>query len=188
MAEVIIKKWKRGQIFKTYKYYVTNEEQYLQILLGRDKSRGYYRHIDVMNTCRDINPNNDARDCINSRNGIQLCDCKDNYKSYRVNYPINPPRKTKRTKSRSGLSAPITIPDKGYRNWTLVEEDVESGKETYKRFQSHEDALYAFSHRYQGLENAGYLRKNLKLNGTAKWEGDYISNSGRTETIKLKIV
>ena len=97
-------------------------------------------------------------------------------------------KKQKRTKSKPGLSAPIAIPDEGYRNWTLVEEDVESGNETYKRFQSHEDALYAFSHRYQDLENAGYLRKNLILNGTAKWEGDYISDSGRTETIKLKIV
>ena len=108
-----------------------------------------------------------------------------------VSETAKPSKKTpskKTTKSKPGLSAPIAIPEEGYRNWTLVEEDVTYDKTKTKRFQSHKDALYAFTLRYQALENAGYFRKSLKLDGTAKWEGEYINPMDNRETIKLMIV
>lgn len=104
MIKIIIKKWKTGQIAKSYEYLVDNEEQFLITLLNRDKQRGYYRHIGEMNTCIDINPAGDAHSCMNYQFGIQLCDNKDNFKSYRIDYPINPPKKQKRTKTKEGLS------------------------------------------------------------------------------------
>ena len=105
MAIVKIKKWKARQIGKTYHYDVPNEKKFIQKLLERDKSRGYYRHIGEMNTCVPINPTTDAKDCINYRFGIQLCDDKDNFKSYIIDYPINPPAKTK--KKKYSLSEPL---------------------------------------------------------------------------------
>lgn len=116
---------------------------------------------------------------------------KTGIKEIRVSETAKASKKTpskKTTKSKPGLSAPIAIPDEGYRNWTLVEEDVTYDKTKYKRFQSHEDALYAFTLRYQALEDAGYFRKSLKLDGTAKWEGEYINAMENRETIKLMIV
>ena len=93
----------------------------------------------------------------------------------------------KTTKSKPGLSAPIAIPDEGYRNWTLVEEDVKHKKESYKRFQSYQDAFLAFFNRARALQDAGWYRK--KYNAIeAIWEGDYITESGKTETTRLKVI
>ena len=105
MAIVKIKKWKAGQLGKTYQYDVPNEEEFIRILLERDKSRGYYRHIGEMSTCITLNPTAHAKDCINSRWGIQVCDDKDNFKNYKIDYPINPPVKTK--KKKYSLSEPL---------------------------------------------------------------------------------
>lgn len=93
MAIVKIKKWKAGQIGKTYQYNVTNEEEFIRILLERDKSKGFYRHIGEMSTCITLNPAAHAKDCVNSRFGIQLCDDKDNFKNYKVESTSNSPTK-----------------------------------------------------------------------------------------------
>ena len=98
MAIVYIKKWKAGKISKTYQYDVANEQEFIQILLERDKSRGYYRHIGEMNTCCKIEPASDAKDCVNSRYGIQVCDDKDNFKNYKIDFPINRPKKSRKAK------------------------------------------------------------------------------------------
>ena len=98
MAIVKIKKWKAGQIGKTYQYDVANEQEFIRILLERDKSRGFYRHIEVLSTCCEIKPAADAKDCVNYRFGIQVCDDKDNFKNYKVDYPINPPKKSRSKK------------------------------------------------------------------------------------------
>lgn len=181
---IAVGKWKNYRVFHTCEAL----HKYIQTILNK----GYHAYlIEVWDTT--LKPGR----MISSWNAI--CDSifefgvvlkKGGMKDIYVSETAKPSKKTpskKTTKSKPGLSAPITIPDEGYRNWTLVEEDVKRKKESYKRFQSYQDAFLAFFNRAKALQDAGWYRKKYSTTD-AIWEGDYITESGKTETTRLKVI
>lgn len=183
---IAVGKWKNYRVFHTCEAL----HKYIQAILNK----GYHAYlIEVWDTTlkpgRMISNWNAICDSI-FEFGVVLK--KGGMKDIYVSESAKPSKKTpskKTTKSKPGLSAPIAIPEDGYKNWALVEEDVTHDKTKYKHFQSHEDALYAFTMRLNELEEAGYYRKSYKPNGKpSEWIGEYITPMENRETIKLMII